>query len=64
MNIVLVYPLLLTFYPRKLLFKYSIGSKIWKTFLLFSNKLLVFRAGTHKVLVRIANREDPDQTAS
>ena len=23
-----------------------------------------FRAGIHKMLVRIANREDPDQTAS
>ena len=35
------------------------------TFLfLFSNKMLVFRAGIHKMLVRIANREDPDQTAS
>ena len=31
---------------------------------LFSNKMLVFRAGIHKMLVRIANREDPDQTAS
>ena len=31
---------------------------------LFSNKLLVFRAGIHKILVRIANGEDPDQTAS
>ena len=26
--------------------------------------MLVFRAGIHKILVRIANREDPDQTAS
>ena len=26
--------------------------------------MLVTRAGTHKMLVRIANREDPDQTAS
>ena len=26
--------------------------------------MLVFRAGIHKMLVRIANREDPDQTAS
>ena len=35
------------------------------TFLiLYSNKLLIFRAGIHKKLVRIANREDPDQTAS
>ena len=31
---------------------------------LFSNKMLVFRAGSHKLLVRLANREDPDQTAS
>ena len=30
----------------------------------FSNKMLVFRAGVHKMLVRISNREDPDQTAS
>ena len=39
--------------------------KILNTFLiLFSNKMLGFRAGIHKMLVRIANREDPDQTAS
>ena len=45
--------------------KYHKCSKILNTFLvLFSNKLLVFRAGIHKMLVRIANREDPDQTAS
>ena len=31
---------------------------------LFSNKMLLLRAGTHKMDVRIANREDPDQTAS
>ena len=31
---------------------------------LFSNKMLVFRAGIYKLLVRIANREDLDQTAS
>ena len=31
---------------------------------LFSNKMLVIRAGTHNMLVRKANREDPDQTAS
>ena len=38
-------------------------SKISNTFLfLFSNKMLVFRAGTHKLLVRIKNREDPNQT--
>ena len=33
-------------------------------FFLFSNKMLVTRAGTHKMLVRIANGEDPDQTAA
>ena len=31
---------------------------------LFSKKMLVFRAGIHKMDVKIANREDPDQTAS
>ena len=30
--------------------------------LLFSTKLRVIRAGIHKMLVRIENREDPDQT--
>ena len=40
-------------------------SKVSNTFLfLFSNKMLIFRAGIHKMLVRIANREDPDETAS
>ena len=40
-------------------------SKIWNTFLfLLSTKLSVIRAGIHKLLVKIANREDPDQTAS
>ena len=44
---------------------YGKCSKISNTFLfLFSNKMLVFRAGNHKRLVRIANRADPDQTAS
>ena len=34
------------------------------TFLsLLSNKMLVIKAGIHKILVRIANREDPDETA-
>ena len=31
---------------------------------LFSNKMLVVMAGIHKMLGRIANREEPDQTAS
>ena len=29
-----------------------------------SKKIMVIRAGIHKLLVRIANREDPDQTVS
>ena len=33
-------------------------------FFLVSNNMLIFRAGIHKLLVRIANREHPDQTAS
>ena len=32
-------------------------------FLSVLSKILVIRAGIHKMLVRIANREDPDQTA-
>ena len=44
---------------------FSKGSKILYTFyFLFSKKMWVIRAGIHKILVRIANREDPDQTAS
>ena len=31
---------------------------------IFSSKMLAVRAGIHKMLVRIANREEPDQTAS
>ena len=31
---------------------------------LLSNKLFDFSAGIHKMLTRIANREDPYQTAS
>ena len=39
--------------------------KILNTFLfLFSNKMLLFRAGIHKMFVKVANKEDPDQTAS
>ena len=32
--------------------------------LLLSNKVLFFRAGIHKMLVRIANRQDSGQAAS
>ena len=46
-------------------YMYGKYSKILNTFLiLFSNKMLMFRAGIHRILVRIAIREDPDQTAS
>ena len=39
-------------------------SKIGNTFLfLFSNKMLDIRAGIHQILVKMANREDPNQTA-
>ena len=31
-------------------------------FLTLSNKFLVFSAGIHKMLIRIANREDSEQT--
>ena len=41
--------------------KYSKCSKILNTFLfLFSNKMLVIRAGINNTLVRIANWKDPD----
>ena len=31
---------------------------------LFSNRMMVIKAGIRKILLRLANREDPDQTAS
>ena len=47
---------------------YSKCSKISNTFLFLfsklSDKMLVFGVRIHKMLVRTANREDPDQTAS
>ena len=44
---------------------YGNCSKILNAFLfLFSNKNAVLGAGTHTMLVRKANKEDPDQTAS
>ena len=40
-------------------------SKISNTFVfLFSSKMMVIRAGIHKLVDRIAKRGDPDQTAS
>ena len=39
--------------------------KISSTFLvLLSNKMFLIKAGFHKKLVKVANREYPDQTAS
>ena len=38
--------------------------RIFKIANTFSNKIFVFRAGFHKVLVSIANWEDPNQAAS
>ena len=44
---------------------YGKFSKNSNTFIFqFSNKMLLFRAGIHKMDIRIANREGPDQTAS
>ena len=41
------------------------SSEIANVFLfVFFNRMFVIKAGYHKMLVRIANREDPDQTAS
>ena len=44
--------------PVKAQIEYSKCDKILNTFL-----FPVIRVGIHKMLVRIANREDPDQTA-
>ena len=45
--------------------EYGKSSKISNAyFSLFSNKIWVNKAGIHKMLVRIRNKEDPDQTAS
>ena len=44
---------------------YSKCSKTSNTFLfLFSNEMLFFMTGILKMVVRIANREDPDQIES
>ena len=46
-------------------YMYSKCSKISNTFhFLFTKRMLVIKAEIHKMLVRIVNREDPDQTAS
>ena len=38
--------------------------KFGTLFSFFSQKMLVIRAGIQKMLVRIVNRDNPDQTAS
>ena len=44
---------------------YFACSKISNTFLfLFASEMYVIRAGIHKMLIRIANRENANQTAS
>ena len=49
----------------KIIEKYCKCSKILNTFLfLFLIEMHFFKAEMIKMLVRIANREDPDQTAS
>ena len=63
----MIEPIMMDIEKRPLIidYKYSKCSKISSTFLLwFLNKMLVIRAGIHKMHVRIANSEDPDQTAS
>ena len=52
--------------PGKLCHKQyiTIVSKISNTISISDLKSLVFKAGIQKMLVRIDNREDPDQTAS
>ena len=48
-----------------LLKEYGKFYKILNTFIfLASNKMLAIGAGIYKICVKIANREDPDQTAS
>ena len=50
---------------HELLTRCSKCSKILNAFrILFSNEILVFKAGIYKMLVRIVNSTDPDQTAS
>ena len=47
------------------IFYYSEYPKILNTFLLFSNKIMVIRAGIHtNACQNSKKREDPDQTAS
>ena len=51
------------FFPAAAQMIYGKCSKISNTFLiLFSNKMFVIKARFSKMLVRIANSTDPDQT--
>ena len=43
---------------------YGKCSKINTFHFLFKKEMLVIRTGIHNMLVRMAKREDPDQTAS
>ena len=45
-------------------YTFDFGKCSKKFHFLFSNKMLIIRDRTHKMLVKIANKEDPDQTAS
>ena len=49
---------------QELLAVYGKCSKISMFHFLFTNKIVFIRPGIHKMPVRIANREYPDQTAS
>ena len=46
------------------LFVWKFGAGNQYLFFLFTYKMLAIRAGNHKMLARIANSEDTDQTAS
>ena len=44
--------------------RYTVNVLKFRILFSSSNKILVFRAEIHKMLFRIANKEDPDQTVS
>ena len=49
---------------KRLILADKAPGKVTTFLFLFSNKMLVIRTGIHKMLDRITNREDSDQTAS
>ena len=52
-------------FRTQLLYNCMVNVQKFQTLLfLFSNKMLVDRDRIHKMLLRITNREDPDQTDS